>query len=103
MPTSLADLNNSLDNAGFGACVGGKNIDQILEARAVSNPRPRIDLPVLNQPDDAREIPRQGVARAEQRPLRLLEDHVAELDFVRRDADENEPASMSNEPESARH
>ena len=63
-------------------------------ARAMGDPGRGVDPAFFDQPDDAREVGRQGVARAEQRALGLVEDRVAEVDLVGGDADEDQPAGV---------
>ena len=71
----------------------GKTLGQLVEGRAVGDPGPGVDLAVLDQPDDPREVLRQGVPRTEERPLGLVEDRMPELDLVRGDPDVNQPSA----------
>src|SRR4051794_3545493 len=49
-----------------------------VEGAAVGDPRAGVDPPVLDQPDDAGEVLRQGVAAGQQRPLGAVEGGVRE-------------------------
>src|SRR5437879_2797084 len=93
-PPSIADLDDGLDNTRFRHGVRRKDVDQLVERGPVRDPRARVDRAVLDQSNDACEVGRQGVARAEKRPLRLVKHRMTKMHFVRRDADEDEPAAV---------
>ena len=57
------------------------------------DPRPRVDLAGLDQADDPREIARQGIARAEQRPFRPVKRRVAKAHLFGRN-----PTNTSRPP-----
>src|SRR5262249_48030426 len=92
-----------LDDAGLRPRVRREHVNHLVEGRTVRDPGAGVDLALLDQRDDLREVLRQGVARAEQRPLGAVEHRMAELHLVGGDADEDQPAAVGDQAEAVRH
>ena len=65
----LRHVNDGFDHARLRLNPFRKLANHFAELGLVRNPRPRLNLPILDQLDDAREIRRQRIATGEQRDL----------------------------------
>src|SRR5512142_1271538 len=63
-PLESVDLDDGLDHAGLGPGVRREDLGQLVEGRAVGDPGRRVDLALLDEPDDPGEVLRQRVPGA---------------------------------------
>src|SRR5262245_49545664 len=67
------------------------------------DPGTGVELTGFDQADDSREIPWQGVARAEQRSLRPMEGGMLEADVFAREAYKDESAAVRDQTKGGGH
>ena len=96
-------LHHRLDYARFRLRVRREIADQFRERRPMRDPRPRVDLAVFDQLDDAVEVARQGVPRGKQRHFAPMKQRIGKRHFIDDDADEYQSAGVSDVVEGVAH
>src|SRR5687768_5573724 len=92
-PPSL-HRHNRLDHTRLRFRVGLEHVNQVREIRLVRNPGPRIDLTLLDQLDNPREIRRQRIARSHQSKLPSMHHgRMRKSNLLLRDSHIHDPTS----------